>query len=199
MNSVNCNDVRRLLGAYELGVLEGNESPLVEEHLLHCDDCFEELYETAPFLYPYGRKKIHAEKSRRRWRGMLAAAATVVLAVVSSTFLFEGDSGGSRSASAEPIHLIGPRDTVENAAVRFSWESTGNNLLYTLILYDDEGTPVLVRAVEDTETTVNLEEEGLLVPNRTYHWKVIGSHEDSGTKFPSEVMSFSIPDGIRQR
>ncbi len=202
IKNVNCNDVRRLLGAYEAGVLEGNESPLVEEHLLHCDECFEDLYRTAPFLYPFGgKKKISSvERPRRRW-GALAATASVVLAVVLSAVLLESDGGGvrNRSVAGREINLLGPQDRVESETVLFRWEPAEDVDTYQLVVFDDVGTPVLVRDVEGTETVVNLEEEGLLVPKRVYHWKVMGNHSGTGTGLPSEIVSFRVSDELAHR
>jgi hypothetical protein len=199
---VDCNDVRKILGAYELGVLEGNESLLVEEHLLHCDDCFEELYETAPLLYPFGRgrKKIDP-KPRRRWRFALAVAASIVVVVFSSAFLLEDDSSQFRSGLPydEEIRFLSPRDSIESELVRFRWDPATDVDMYTLVIFDDEGTPVLERQVVGTETTVNLDREGLLASDVTYHWKVVGNHSGTETGLPSKIVTFSVPPGLGHR
>jgi len=94
-------DIGKLLGSYELGLLSDEEKRQFENHLLECEYCFQSLYEAAPItnlireekLAPSQKVKLHDVKNtapirffRKKWA--FAAASVLTVMIIALVFVW---------------------------------------------------------------------------------------------------------------
>jgi len=196
MSERGCRDpeMTRLRGAYELGLLSGSERSRFEDHLLHCNECFEDLYETASLGSLVLEKNPGVRPGRKRWF-LPALAAAVLLLAFATTFQFVGSrpdvKRGSRTAGSA-ISLLGPRGGMEGSQIPFRWQSPESVKNFALVVFDEGGDSIWSSETSDKSITVDIEQEPRFEPHRVYYWKVTGSDEAGRLVAVSPVYSFFI-------
>lgn len=185
--------LKQLLGSYELGLLSDEEARRVEAHVLECDDCFEDLYETVAVM--------RAARTRKRrkprismWRVPALAAAGILLAFSVSYHLLTNAPETKRAASgsAYTISLESPRGLQKGDRITFSWEPEEKSYSYTLLILDEQGDSVWARETRETESILELSAGTTIASGQTYYWKVVGEDSSGRQDASSPVSSFSL-------
>jgi hypothetical protein len=196
MSERGCRDpeMAGLLGAYELGLLSRGERSRVEDHILHCSECFEDLYETASLGSLVLGKKTGVQPGRRRWFIPVVTAAMLFLAFV-TTFRFIGTHAEVKRGSHAKdttISLLGPRGATRGSQIPFRWQSPESVKYIILTVFDEGGDSIWSFETADEAVTVDIEKDPRLEPRHTYYWKVMGKDEAGRLVAASPVRSFSI-------
>jgi hypothetical protein len=147
IGSPGCRLIREALGVYVLGAIDPAERAMVDDHLAVCPECREELASLAPLpallrrvsvaeaerltiagaadeseppaeVFTGLMERAHAVKRARRWRGLAAAAAVIVLAL----------GGGVAVASGLAHHSAGSSVSGQWQTVSGTNASTGVHL-----------------------------------------------------------------------
>jgi hypothetical protein len=185
--------LQQLLGSYELGLLSESEARRVEKHVLECDECFEELYETAP-LMAAARRAMRKRERSHSWRIPLVAAAGIVLAFSVTYTVFTRGPEAKRGAlmTEHAISLKGPEGVQKGDRLLFEWEAGEGFRMYTLSILDEEGDSVWSCETEKTETVLPLRDSKSLRAGKKYYWKVVGEDPSGAPEAFSPVGSFSL-------
>jgi anti-sigma factor RsiW len=160
-----CRDIRQALGIYVVGAIDPAERSVVDIHLSTCPDCREELAGLAGLPALLGRvpaseaerlilhsddlhdpqppaellnsllRRVAERRASRRWRGILAAAAAIVIAVaggaVGARLVAPGGQATPAAAVQTPVtdtaSHFNPRTGV-TAIVRYSRRSWGTQM-----------------------------------------------------------------------
>ncbi len=187
--------IRDLLGPYELGLLSDRKRIAVERHVLECDSCFEELYETAPLFRAGSATPAPARTGKRTWYVPVAAAAAA--AIVVSTLVFRaGDSvvDTKRGAfpEAERIETEGSGGVmIKGGTVVFTWNPVPDAAAYNLLVFDEDGNLVWSGETRNCRAALPADRAALLRPESTCYWKVIGK-DGGGREMSSPIRSFRL-------
>jgi|GEM_PF-5589088 len=198
MTDLTCTTPRlnRLLGAYELGLISEEDRITIENHILECDACFEDLYQTSLIGKAVRCDSDGRDTRRRRWFVPAISAATLVLGF--STILYFMAEGPEIKRNVNlneyAITLAQPQGTVEveRGVVQFTWESSEKALIYHLMVFDEEGNQVWSGTTAEQMKTLDLAETGSFEGRKTYFWKVEGTDKNGRILSTSRVSSFSI-------
>ena len=184
----------KLLGAYELGILSEHEQTVVEEHLLHCNDCFENLYATSSLGNLALRSRARVKPGRKKWHIPAVAAAALILTFATSYNFIQDRSEVKRSSylAGSTISLLGPRGTMEGHRIPFSWQSPDEAVTFNLVVFNHGGDSIWSSVTSERSMTVDIDEESCFEPHNTYYWKVMGSTEAGRLVATSPVYSFFI-------
>lgn len=186
--------LHELLGAYELGILPEEEKISLEEHILRCDECFEDLYDTAP-LWHITRSRAKRKTSRGRKWYIPAITAAVCLLAFTATFHYlsnEPATKRGRQISGSSITLIGPRGTQKETSLSFNWDSSLKASSYTLLVFDEKGDVIFSSETAQYNIEIDITREGPFEQNKTYYWKVEAKDDNGRLLSASPVSSFSI-------
>ena len=185
--------LKQLLGAYELGLLSGDEARLVEEHVLACDDCFEDLYETAA-LMKAARGSVRRRKKAWKWRVPALAAAGVVLAFSITYHLLSHGPEAKRGDSGNryAISLRGPEGIQQGDRIVFEWEPAEESATYILSIFNETGDSVWACETRTTECVLPRTGDMAFHAGAKYYWKVVGEDDLGRPAAISPVTSFSI-------
>jgi hypothetical protein len=181
------------LAAYVNGSLAAAGRGVVEEHLIACRACREDV-------------TLARRLSRRRHIGlprqlvMPAAAAAAVVALIVLSQLpgrssigeepLRSEKGPGRSEAASTIQAVSPSSTgtIDPGDVVFTWRNEPGQLLYRLSLTDDGGRELWF--AQTTDTTLRLPPSVSLDRGRTYFWTVDALAPD-GRSLTSRTQRFS--------
>jgi Putative zinc-finger len=168
--SMSPHPTAELIAAYLSGALGRPGVAAFESHLAACRPCRLEVTSA--------RRLLRSDTSRRRWFLATAAAAAVVLGLLTRGSLAPPApdplrAGGGESADATPVlAAFAPVDgaTIPRKHVRFIWAARAGRPLYHLTLTDPTGRALWLH--ETSDTTVVLPPEISLIPGRAYYWYV---------------------------
>ena len=196
MNEDRCNKphLHALLGAYELGILPEEEKRSMEEHILRCDACFEDLYETAPLRDAISSAATSERSRKKPWRIPVLAAAVLLLAFAVTSHFLQNESAVKRGQqTAGPgITLTGPKGTLREDRISFDWESPFDASSYTLVVFNEVGDVIWSRETTQNEIRVDVGQEERFEPNQRYYWKVEARNKNGRLLSTSNVSSFLI-------
>jgi hypothetical protein len=192
-NECSAPHLKALLGAFELGLLPEEERRSVEEHVLQCDECFEDLYDTAPLRNIAAPATSEKRQRRVRWHIPALAAAVLLLAFSTTFYLLKEGAEVKRSTfqSMPSISLEQPRGLLEDTEIHFKWKSPAQSLTYLLTVYDMQGDIIWSSETSREEMVVHLGKEIQLESGMAYFWKVEGRDASGRLLTSSEVASFS--------
>jgi hypothetical protein len=194
MNACTKPHLQVLLSAYELGILPDEERKEVEQHLLECDRCCEDLFSTSSMIRerPSPRKKGNT-RTRRKWYQPVVAAAVLILAVSGTFYLVERYSDGRRDYPQidTSITLISPKGVVSGNQITFRWTSESAFSDYALTLFDERGDSIWAMQTTRTDTTITVGEATTLEPDHIYYWRIVGRREGKDIS-ATPVCLFSI-------
>lgn len=205
---MSCKDqeVGKLIGGYELGLLNDEEKQRFENHLLECEYCFQSLYQGAPItsliheekLAPSGNVKLRADKEKapirffsRKW----ALAAASVLAVMILAFVFVWVHGPwkkterLRGYDDVSILVVSPVGEV-SAPTELRWKPISGVDLYEVKIYTEAGDLVWEDSVQGDTAVLPESLYESLIPGQVYAWQVEAFWR--GEHMKSQLIRFQI-------
>lgn len=153
------------MAAYVDGRLSGESKATVEQHLVSCHECVDEVSDLRAVL----------ESGRPRWRRLAipltAAAAALLLIALPSDQFDVPDSHRDRppvAAVERPVGVapVGPIDSV----VRFEWRRVEGADRYRVTLFDSTG--VVLWSSSTADTIASVPDSVALEPTGTYLWQI---------------------------
>lgn len=205
---MNCKDqeIGKLIGGYELGLLNDEEKQQFENHLLECEYCFQSLYRGAPItsliheekLAPSENVKLQVDKEKapirffsRKW----ALAAASVLAVMILAFIFVWVQGPwkkterLRGSDDVSILVVSPVGEV-SAPTELRWKPISGVDLYEVKLYTEAGDLVWEDSVQGDTAVLPESLHESLIPGQVYAWQVEAFWR--GEHMKSQLIRFQI-------
>jgi len=206
---MNCKDqdIGKLIGGYELGLLTDEEKQQFENHLLECDYCFQSLYEMAPIanlireekLAPSQKVKIHDVEEKvpikfhqKRW----AFAAAIVLVVMISAFIFVK----LRSPEEKPVQLRGHDDVSilvlspvgeVTTLTELRWKPIARVNSYDVKIFTEVGDLLWEGSTADTRIVIPDSINETLIRGQAYFWQV-EAQTAKGDRLKSQMIQFKI-------
>ena len=174
------------IAAYVDHTLHGDKLEAIEEHLVECAMCRDNVVH-AHDIVSKSRRNRRVTKSAIM---LLAAAAIVVVAVSTLKRPFQESRDAMRSGSTDQALIAyGPIGEVRSSPSRFTWGSTPQALSYHITITGDSGTEVWSGSA--TDTTIVLPVSVSLVPGRRYLW-VVDAVTSDGTTRSTGLHEFGI-------
>lgn len=130
------------------------------------------------------REQTHSGRQRFTRPAYLAAAAVLLVSVISGTVLLRKREPLATSeamrGTESPLPLVSPRTgPVSREALRFVWRGVQEARNYTLVLVDSSGAEVFARTTRDTSTL--LPDSVSLTAGSQYLWWVQATLADGST------------------
>jgi len=163
--------------AYISGRVQPAVRAAIEEHLIGCEECREDVFAVRHVLRTARRRRV------TRIAVPAALAASVLIVMMSSTDgagRFETIVRGAAPAKVAPA-LLAPLDTVSRLdSVR--WHAVPGALRYRVVISSEDARPVWRAVVRDTAAAIP--ESLRFVPLARYYWSVeaetrVGHWEES--------------------
>jgi hypothetical protein len=174
------------IAAYVDHALHGDKLEAIEEHLVQCAMCRDNVVHSHEIV----------SRSRRNQRitrsavVLLAAAAIVVVAVSTTKRPFPESRDAMRSGSTEQTLIAyGPIGEVKSPVSRFTWGSAPQALSYHITITGENGTEVWSGSAMDT--TIVLPSSVPIVAGRKYLW-VVDAVTSDGTTQSTGLHEFGI-------
>jgi hypothetical protein len=208
---MSCTDqnVGKLIGSYELGLLSEEERHQFENHLLECEYCFQSLYETAPIanlmrdgkLAPSEKVEFQDEKEKapiRFFQKKWAIAAASVLTVFIITLAFVWLQGpaekteqlrGYDDVSILVLSPVGEVTTVNE----LRWKPVAGIDSYDVKIFTETNDLVWEGSAQGTKAILPDSIEEILIRGRTYFWQV-EAQTAKGDRLKSQLIRFQIRD-----
>lgn len=200
-------DIGKLLGSYELGLLSEEERRHFENHLLECEYCFQSLYETAPIanlmregkLAPSQNVDLHNDEYKvpiRFFRKKWAFAAASVLTVMIIAFVFVWLQGPGekterlRGHDDVSILVLSPVGEVTTLSA-LRWKSVAGVDSYIVKIFTEAGELVWEGSTQKTFTDLSDTINKTLVRGHTYFWQV-EAQTVKGDRLKSQMIPFKI-------
>ncbi|UCE41847.1 MAG: zf-HC2 domain-containing protein [Candidatus Aminicenantes bacterium] len=200
-------NIGRLIGGYELGLLSEEERRQFENHLIECKDCFQSLYETAPItsmiregkLAPSKQVKFHNDKSkvpssffRRKWA--LATAGVLAIMIIAYVIVWFQSPGEKierlRGHDDVSILVLSPVGEVSTLS-ELKWKPVAGVDLYEVKILTETGDLVWEGAVQETKAVLPDSINETLIRGRTYYWQVEAQSVEGG-RLKSQMIPFKI-------
>lgn len=206
-----------LIGAYELGLLSGEEKRRFEEHLLQCQYCSDSLYRAVPImqlireknLAPEGecvppektdRKRGMALSRTGRWvrffrhpRVVAAAGALAVLAaVLVALWIFNPGEKKIRLRGGDDVSIlvIFPVGEV-SVPGELRWKPVAGVKRFTAKIYSSKGFLIWEKTTEALSVSIPESIQKELYPGNEYLWQVEG-RTGKNRVLNSQVVRFRI-------
>jgi hypothetical protein len=211
-------DIGKLIGSYELGLLTDEERRQFEEHLLDCEYCFQSLYRTAPItnlirekkLAPTGDIELADEESkevvsepprrsrpirlfRRPWIYAAAGITVVALVAILISVLIQGPSKKTerlRGQDEVSILVVSPMGEVD-APGEIQWKAVGGVDSYEVKIYTEAGELVWKSSEQGVIAVIPESIRETLIPGQTYFWQVEALTAE-GDRLKSQMIRFRI-------
>jgi hypothetical protein len=200
-------DIGKLLGSYELGLLSEEERLLFENHLLECETCFQSLYQGAPItnlireekLAPSQSVELQDEKEKapirffsRKW----ALAAASVLTVMIIAFVFVWVQGPwkktERLRGHDDVSILVLSPVGEVTTLReLRWKPVVGVDSYDVKIYTEAGDLVWEGSAQGTKAILPDSINESLNRGRPYFWQVEAVTE-RGESLKSQMVRFRI-------
>jgi hypothetical protein len=206
---MSCTDqnIGKLIGSYELDILSEDERRQFENHLLECEDCFQNLYQTAPItkliregkLAPSQNVDLHEDEYHvpiRFFRKKWALAAASVLAVMIIAFVFVWLQGPVekterlRGHDDVSILVLFPVGEVTSLS-ELRWKSIAGVDFYEVKIFTETRDLVWEGSVQGTKAVLPQSIKDTLIRGRNYFWQV-EAKTAKGDRLKSQTISFKI-------
>lgn len=210
-------DIGKLIGSYELGLLSEEEQRRFEDHLLDCEYCFQSLYRTVPITNLIREKRLapnedielgdaeeeesypeHPSRSRlvsvfqRPW--VLAAAGVSVVLLIAVIVVWLQGPGKEivrlRGHDDVSILVVSPIGEV-TAISELRWKAIKGVQSYQISIYADAGDLVWEGSVYGPNAILPDSIREKLVPGQTFSWQVKALTE-GGERLKSQLVQFII-------
>jgi len=205
-SAINCTEpsIHELLASWELGLLPERDRLRVETHLLTCDACCAELYDSAPVAERLrgesGASSLplsHARRASGRRRLVLAGsiAATVLIVAVTAVLLPRGTgeetAPHTRSGDGDVSVVVrAPVGEVSRPTV-LDWEPLPEVPAYELRLSTSRGRLVWSAVVDAPPAELPEDVRETLADGAKYFWQV-EALGDEGSRRKSELTEFVV-------
>ena len=200
-------DIGKLIGGYELGLLTDEEKRQFENHLLECEYCFQNLHEMAPIanliregkLAPSRDVNLQNDEGKvpvRFFKKKWALAAASVLAVMIIAFVFVWLQGpeekvdrlrGHDDVSILVVSPVGEVTTLNE----LRWKPIAGIDLYNVKICTEVGEIIWEGSAEGTIAVLPDSLKESLLRGRTYFWQV-EAQTDKGDRLKSQMVQFKI-------
>jgi hypothetical protein len=149
----------------------------VEDHMVDCAECRENVAEAEQLIRKLGRPRYLA-----RFAGLAAiAAAALVVLVLQPTRQTQPLDRVTRDApAAAPLAAYEPAETVPQQPPRFVWAAARGATTYRISITEADGTTVWSTTVSDT--TAALPASVILQPHVKYVWFVDATLPDGSAQ-----------------
>ena len=134
-----------LLPAYELNMLDAEDRKQMENHICHCDECFETFYRFTPvnsgLLQIKKSETIKAPEvvQRPKWHWLLTAIMAMLLVMAFWLFRQSSKLQEEIMKGAAQIQLISPPNHKEvQSPVVFQWEEEPEAEFYKIYVFKNE-------------------------------------------------------------
>lgn len=210
-------DISKLIGSYELGLLSKEEQRRFEDHLLDCESCFQSLYRTAPIANMIREKRLapnenieladeEEEKSlpephsksrlihilRRPWVFSMAGI-TIVLLIALIVIWVQGpgrETERLRGFDEVSILVISPVGEVTELS-ELKWKVIAGVESYEVSIYTEAGDLVWKESVQGSIAILPDSIREALIPGGSYSWQV-EALTDEGEHLKSQWVQFRI-------
>ena len=205
---MNCKDqdIGKLIGGYELGLLTDEEKQQFENHLLECEYCFQSLYEAAPIANMIRGKKLAPSKNAdlqndknkapvRLFQKKWAFTAASVLAVMIIAFVFVWLQGPGekterlRGHDNVSILVLSPVGEVSSLS-KLRWKPISGIDSYEVKLYTEAGDLVWEVSMKGDTAILPESVRESLIPGQIYMWQVEALSQ--GERLKSQLIRFQI-------
>lgn len=214
-----CKDenIGKLIGSYELGLLTENEKMQFEEHLIDCEHCFQSLYRTAPLaslirekrLAPREKIELAVEEEeeslpeppnknrglhlfRRPWV-YATVGLSAILIIVLVAILFQGPGKQTeqlRGFDDVSILVISPVGEVTELS-ELKWKAIAGIGSYDVSIKAETGEVVWTDTVQGSVAILPESVREALIPGGSYTWQV-EAETDRGEHLKSQLVQFRI-------
>ena len=210
-------DIGKLIGSYELGLLTKDEKQRFEDHLVDCEYCFQSLYRTVPITNMIREKRLapnedielaDAEekeslpeppsKSRlvsvfqKPW--VLAAASVSVVLLIAVIVVWLQGPGNEvvrlRGHDDVSILVVSPIGEV-TAISELRWKAIKGVQSYQISIYAEAGNLVWEGSVQGSTAVLPDSVQEKLIPGRTFGWQVEALTAE-GDRLKSQLIQFII-------
>jgi hypothetical protein len=210
-------DIGKLIGSYELGILTEDEKQQFEDHLLDCDHCFQSLYSAAPLVSLIREKKLAPEEDmeltkeeeeeslpepprRNRFAHLFqrpwvyaTVGLSAVLIIVLIAILFQGPTGEVerlRGFDDVSILVISPVGEVSELN-ELKWKPITGIESYEVSIYTETGEVVWTETVQGSIAILPESVRERMIPGGSYSWQV-KAQTDSGEQLKSQSVQFRM-------
>lgn len=176
------------VASYVDGVASADSRARIEQHLVECAACRDEVLDASRVSASLARAKFGYP---RLWIPAVVVAAALVLMVRSDAPPIRDRAGEHREApvtSTIAPRAIAPIGLADSVAVLL-WSSVPHASRYQVRLFDGDGSVLWKR--ETTDTAADLPATIALRSGRTYFWKV-EAHTGFGRTAATELIEFTI-------
>ncbi len=200
-------DIGKLIGAYELGLLSEEEKRQFENHLLECEHCFQSLHETAQIanliregkLAPSKNVDLQNEKDKvpvrffqKKWA--LAAASVLTIMIIAFVFVWLQSPGEKterlRGHDDVSILVLSPVGEVTTLS-ELRWKPVSGVDSYDVKIFTETGELVWAGSAKGTNVILPDSIKETLIRGRTYFWQV-EAVTDKGVSMKSKMVRFRI-------
>ncbi len=200
-------DLGKLLGSYELGLLSDEERRQFENHLLECETCFQSLYQGAPItnlireekLAPSQSVELQNEKEKapirffsRKWAFAAASVLTVMIIAFIIVWLQGPGKETERLRGHDEVSILVLSPVGEVTTLHeLRWKPVAGVDSYDVKIYTEDGDLVWEGSSEDTKISLPDSINETLIRGRTYFWQVEAVTE-KGESLKSQMVRFQI-------
>jgi hypothetical protein len=210
-------DIGKLIGSYELGLLSETEQRRFEDHLLDCEYCFQSLYRTAPLASLIREKRFapnenieladeeeeeslpeppsrsrHIHLFRRPW--VFATAGLSAVLLITLIVMFSQGPGGEverlRGFDEVSILVISPVGVVTELN-ELKWKAIAGIESYEVSIHTETGDLVWKESVQGSIAILPDSVREALIPGGSYSWQV-EVQTDRGEHLKSQSVQFRI-------
>jgi hypothetical protein len=213
-----CSDqnIGKLIGSYELGLLTNKERQQFENHLLDCEYCFQSLYRTAPIANLMRDGKVAPTRSieladeedkpvpgqhlgrrltrflGKKWAYAIAGAAAAMILVFLAVWIIGPGKETERFRGHDEVSILVHSPIGEVAVLKeIRWKAIRGIPSYKVRIYTDAGDLVWEESIEGDSIIIPDSIGEILIPGQNYRWQVEAlTAEEDGLK--SQLIWFRI-------
>ena len=206
---MNCTDedIGKLIGGYELGLLTDEEKRQFENHLLACEYCFYSLYEAVPIANLVREEKLAPSQNvdlqdntdkvpirlfRKKW--IFAAAGVLTVMIIAFIFLWlQGPRGKTerlRGHDDVSILVLSPVGEVTTLS-ELRWKPVAGVDSYEVKILTETGHLVWEGSAQETKVILPDNINEILTRGRAYFWQV-EAQTAKGDRLKSQMIPFSL-------
>jgi hypothetical protein len=210
-------DIGKLIGSYELGLLSEEEKRMFEDHLLNCVHCFQSLYRTSPIatmiremrLAPNEAIELADEEEeeslpeppsrgglihilRKPWVYAAAGVSVVLLIAVIVLWLQGPGKEIERLRGHDEISILVVSPVGEVTAIsELRWKAIKGVQSYEVNIYTEVGDLVWKESVDGSTAILPDYVHEKLIPGRSFNWQVEALTAE-GDRLKSQLIQFTI-------
>jgi hypothetical protein len=204
-----CTDknIGRLIGSYELGLLSDKEKQQFENHLLECEYCFQDLYESAPVanlireekLAPSQKVRLQEDAEKvpvrffqKKWAFAVASVLTVLMAAFVFVLLQSPGEKTKRLRGHDDVSILVVSPVGEVTALsELRWKPVAAVDSFDVKIFTETGEIVWEGSAQGSNAVLPDSIIETLIRGRTYFWQV-EAQTAKGERLKSQRIPFKI-------